>query len=590
MTPFWILDFGFWIGRNARSAAAIFFLFLSLACCLRPAPAGVTIRNFVNDGSNTWRTVRLDVNGNALRAHDGQLVQDPTDSTRFVLIGTDYDCGRRWQWSAYPFCGFVAHTSKSLKSGEWSAPISLFDASGGTWQGRCVPNGCYRPHVIYCAACAADAKFKLWVNITSGGDYVVLKAGSITGPYTEVGVRDLSGAGDMDLIMRADGNAYLAYTFYQNNWDIWIVKLNSTLDDVTGTHKLLVDGTGPHSSTSTTYEAPTLFERSGRLFITYAHTCGYCPGTAPIYLYTDSSDPITATWTAGSSLNANSCGGQPLGVAKINDGADKWLFISDLWKSEHDGIGNTQYTPNQSHGEFGWANQARADLFMVPLTFDGSNLPQSFSCDHSFTLALDSDPAPTPANLAINSLNDQFFTFCDIRDGVHRYQTFTPSQTGVHTLKVAAFKGVIDGTVCQNVNNGTCPAVDQDLRVIISQHGSGAPGTTLSTTDIAHATVTAAAKVYSITTPSLSAGTEYGFTLRAAANVPANACYGTAMNTLGVIGGAKAYFSNNGGANWTLEQSNSRLLFQLLAPLVPEPSKVRIGTTTLIKATAIGGQ
>ena len=549
----------------------IFGLLLSGLFAPYPVNAVVTIDNFRTDALGTRRAMRLDVNGNMLRGHDGQLTQDPLDPTRFVLIGTDYDCGRRWQWSAYPFCGFVAHTSKSLKSGEWSAPISLFDASGSTWQTRCVPYGCYRPHLIYCASCAADAKFKLWVNITSGGDYVVLKAATITGPYTEVGVRNLNGAGDFDLIMRADGNGYLAYTFYQNNWDIWIVKLNATLDDVTGTHKLLVDGTGPHSSTSTTYEAPTLFERSGRLFITYSHTCGYCPGTAPIVLYTDSTDPITATWNTGATLNSNSCGGQPLGVAKINDGADKWLFISDLWKAQNDGLGNTQLTPPNSHGQFGWANQARGDLFMVPLTFDGSNLPQPFTCVENFTLDLAPDPPAPPANLTLNSVSTTMWHFCDVRDTVWRYQTFTPTRTGAHTLKLALFKGVIDGTVCEATNGGNCPAVDQNLRVLIVQHGSGAPGTTLATVDIPHATISSSPKLYDVTTPSLTAGTKYGYVLRSAANVPANSCFGTGFSNFNVVDNGEHYFTGNSGGAWALDgnpgsEGQRDVMFQLIGP------------------------
>lgn len=565
---------------------AILVLFFAL---FGIADATVTIRNFATDGTYTWRTAKLDVNKELIRAHDGQLIQNPIDLTQFVLIGTDYDCGRRWAWSGYPFCGFVAHTSKSLQSGEWSAPISLFDASGGTWQGRCVPLGCYRPRIIYCAACAADAKFKLWVNITSGADYVVLKSGTITGPYTETNTVSLGGAGDFDLLLRADGNAYIAFTYYQNNWDIKIQKLNSTFDNVSGAERLLVDGTGPHSDTSATYEAPTLFERSGRLFLTYSHTCGYCPGTAPIYMYTDASDPVTGSWTTGSALNSNSCGGQPLGVAKINDGADKWLFMSDLWKAEHDGQGGqTQYTPTQSHGEFGWANQARADLFMVPLTFDGSNLPQTFSCVSSFTLNLAPDPPAPVSNLTVDSTNDSFFTFCNIREGgngsTQYYQTFTPTRTGVHTLKVGVLKGVTDSTVCQNINGGTCPEVDQDLVIQVVQDNSGAPGTVITTNTVPRANITSSLRMQS-TTATLTSGTKYGYILRPAANFSQGfACYGHALNNNNVVSGGETYISINSGSTWSMELAGNRdLLFQLIGPpmtgtsvKIPGTGKIRL--------------
>lgn len=76
---------------------------------------------------------RFDVNGNALDAHDGSLIQV---GDTFYLYGTSYACGYRYQQNDQ-FCGFKAYSSPTSHTGPTAvtsprrAPAAT--ASARTW-------------------------------------------------------------------------------------------------------------------------------------------------------------------------------------------------------------------------------------------------------------------------------------------------------------------------------------------------------------------------------------------------------------------------------------------------------------------------
>lgn len=64
----------------------------------------------VNQDSAGNATIRFDVNGEAIDAHDGQIQRF---GDTYYLYGTSYDCGYEWNTPGAPFCGFVSYSSQT---------------------------------------------------------------------------------------------------------------------------------------------------------------------------------------------------------------------------------------------------------------------------------------------------------------------------------------------------------------------------------------------------------------------------------------------------------------------------------------------
>ena len=250
--------------RAGRVAALAIGLALALAA---PAAAAEIV-----NGDERGSTIRFDVDGNAIDAHDGEIRRF---GGRYYLYGTSYGCGYEWQRPGSPFCGFRSYSSRDLE--HWRDEGPLFAAGGPLWQSRCDGRtyGCYRPHAAYNPR---TRRYVLWINtydVPQG--YHVFESRSPTGPFVERAVPRMAvnggippgvNNGDHDLFVDDDFTAYLAYTDWRRGGDIVVEELD----------RRWLSGTGRHVRLGiTATEAPSLFERRGRFYLTLSDpNCGYC--------------------------------------------------------------------------------------------------------------------------------------------------------------------------------------------------------------------------------------------------------------------------------------------------------------------------
>ncbi|MFI8007042.1 family 43 glycosylhydrolase [Streptomyces sp. NPDC086010] len=219
----------------------------------------------VNQDTHGSPTIRFDVKGNAIDAHDGQIQRF---GDTYYLYGTSYGCGYEWNTPGAPFCGFVSYSSPDLV--HWTPRGPLFDASSKTWQKRCDGGtyGCYRPHLVFNKK---TRKYVLWINsYDTGVGYHVFTSDHPTRGFEEVAVPDLAapeGApggvnyGDHQVFVDHDGAAYLAFTDWIRGGDIIIERLDDTY----------TTGTGHWTRTNLrSTEAPMIFERGGTYYLTYS--------------------------------------------------------------------------------------------------------------------------------------------------------------------------------------------------------------------------------------------------------------------------------------------------------------------------------
>ena len=246
-------------------------------------------------GSARDGVIRFDVEGNAIDAHDGQILRY---GDMYYLYGTTYGCGFQWQAVGSEFCGVSVYSSPDLVN--WQPHAPLFDASTAQWQERCggTTYGCFRPHVAYNAK---TDTYVMWLNVYDNVvGYRVFTSDSPLGPFAEVAEPTLAapqGAeggvnyGDHQIFVDDDGSAYLAYTDWLRGGDIIVEKLN---DEYTS-------GSGELSRVNLrSTEAPTIFERDGTYYLTYSDpNRGYqTTGTA----YVTASSPL-GPWTGTSAAS-----------------------------------------------------------------------------------------------------------------------------------------------------------------------------------------------------------------------------------------------------------------------------------------------
>jgi hypothetical protein len=263
--------------RAALLAAAIALI------AAAPAPAADPFSPTIVNGDERGATIRFDVDGDAIDAHDGEIQRF---GNRYHLYGTSYGCGYEWQRPGSPFCGFRSYSSTDLA--HWRDDGPLFDATGPDWQARCDGRtyGCYRPHVSFNPR---TQRYVLWINsydVPQG--YHAFEATSPSGPFSEVAVPTLAvnggippgvNNGDHDLFADEDGTAYLAYTDWRRGGDIVVEQLDERW----------TSGTGRHTRVGVTAtEAPSLFRRGDRYYLTLSDpNCGYCT-TGTSYLTAES--------------------------------------------------------------------------------------------------------------------------------------------------------------------------------------------------------------------------------------------------------------------------------------------------------------
>lgn len=475
-----------------------------------PAAAdAATTTTIVNFDAAGHQVTRYDTVGDAVDAHDGDLA---LFGDLYYLYGTRYDCGYTLGVTGTRFCGFGVYSSPDLV--HWTDRGSLFDATGALWQGRCAPPryGCYRPHVVFNAG---TGRFVLWVNgYDNASGYHVFTAGSPTGPFTEVAepvlaVQGTGGGfnnGDMDVFVDDDASAYLAYTDIRGGHDQIVERLNASYTSGTGANVRL-------GSPST--EAPSLFRRGSTYYHLDGPTCAYCTGTPT--RYRTAASPL-GPWSAATTVNPNSCGGQPSFVATVPTATGTaYLYGSDLWTGEN--------------------NEALANFHWAPLTFtaDGSIAP--FACRASVSMDL---AAGTPGGQTVPADRDQadgvdgFRTWCDIRaTGLRRMQTFVASRSGV--LTGASYTTFQKGNPSAGLTVSLV-AVDASLQPV---------GTPLFTTTVPADVIGWSPRNLTVLpNVAVNAGTRYAILVRSATT---SGCYGLTYNDAAPYpGGGEAY--STGGA------------------------------------------
>lgn len=292
--------------------ALIAALVLTLAA---PAAAATPLTPSVVNGDEHGATIRFDVEGNAVDAHDGEIRRF---GNRYYLYGTSYGCGFEWRHAGSPFCGFRSYSSPDLV--HWTDEGPLFDAGGPSWQLGCggTTLGCFRPHVLYNPR---TGRYVLWINSYDVGvGYHVFESESPTGPFVERDTPRLAinsdrppglNNGDHDLFADEDGTAYIVHTEWRAGGDIVVEELDERYLTGTGRHvRLNLSGV----------EAPSLFRRGDRYYITLSDpNCGYC-ATGASYLTADA----------------------PLGPWKGQDVADPWRIDDDELLARGGGIGLTR--------------------------------------------------------------------------------------------------------------------------------------------------------------------------------------------------------------------------------------------------------
>lgn len=316
------------------------------------------IKNFDSEGR---QITRFSSAGDAIDAHDGEIAQFDKE---YYLYGTSYDCGFEWGNKKAPFCGFKVYSSTDLTN--WTDRGFLFDAQTAVWQTRCNGNtyGCFRPHVIY------NRKFNnyvLWINVYDNVvGYRVFTSKTPVGPFTEVKEPTLAvnsnmpaaglNNGDHDTFVDDDGMAYIAYTDWRAGGSIVIERLSP--DYLTGTGDYI------KAVTKTSTEAPGLFKRKGRYYITYSDpNCGYCAGTGTAYRM--ARGPL-GPWSEGRPISSNSCGGQPSFVSTIKINSETVYFYgSDLWNNAA-------------------KNEALANYYWAPLQFNKDGSIRPLNCRDSY--------------------------------------------------------------------------------------------------------------------------------------------------------------------------------------------------------------
>ena len=311
-----------------RLGIRLVVLLAALLCLVLPSQANaasgtVTITNVTPGGE---QAARVDVNGNALDAHDGQIAQF---GNTYYLYGTSYTCGYEYLINAN-FCGFTVYSSTDLT--HWT------DRGYVALPRSC--QYCFRPHVLYDHQ---THKYVLWVNDGAAPQgYLVYTNDAPTGVFTEQNIPALavSCGVDFTLFEDTDGTAYIAHNDACHGVDMVVEQLTPDY--------LSTDGSYTRLGLSNV-EAPALFKRGSTYYLTMSDpTCAYCTGTGTGYLtaasplgpWTGQPD-VAQPWTvAGGQLHVEGGG---LGTSTQGSSWTDYTFASDVTPAQTGSLNGTGY-------------------------------------------------------------------------------------------------------------------------------------------------------------------------------------------------------------------------------------------------------
>ncbi len=385
-------------------------------------PASAFTSHLYNSDATGNALARFDVDGNALDAHDGGLVQF---GQTYYLYGTSYACGYEYKQNS-SFCGFKVYSSPDLW--HW------------TDKGFAVPAGncayCFRPHVIYNAA---TKTYVMWTD--AGGVYAVYASASPTGPFTRQPNPTLAvgGAVDEALFQDDDGTGWLIHNTTGVaaglTADMVVEKLTADYLNTTGQNAKL--GLGD-------VEGFAVFKRGGKYHALMSDpSCAYCSGATGEMTATSMLGPWEGKWYDSAGVhqsgrteprwrarivNPDNCGGQPLATPAIarEDGTLDYYFVSDRWKNRA-------------------PNEALADFFIGRMEFAADGTLKDIRCADTVTASLRDGSLgayKVSARFDQGSGFEGFRHYCDIAGKTERRQSFAPSRSGrLMAVSVTSFQG-----------------------------------------------------------------------------------------------------------------------------------------------------
>ncbi|GAB3927845.1 hypothetical protein GCM10029976_024640 [Kribbella albertanoniae] len=485
------------------------------------AAAQVTI---VNNDAVGNQVSRFDVNGNALDAHDGSIIQvdEPSGVRTFYLYGTSYSCGYQYQDGQGRFCGFKAYSSPDLV--HW------------TDRGYVVPpqqcQACFRPHVVYNKN---TEKYVLWAD--QGGAYGVYTSSTPTGLFQSTGAApflNVPGGVDMTLYVDDDpaATAYVVHnTVHQVGSDTAHLAVERLTPNYLAARQTTTAETNHVRLALGNVEAFAVYKRAGRYRILMSDpTCAYCAGETGEVTTTNLLAP-QASWDGlwydpngwniyedrpqprlrSRIVSNDSCGGQPLAVLPIvhSDNTTGYYFLSDRWNHR---------SPNES----------LANHYLGPLTFDSGGALNPIECVGSFELPLPGAPGsvPVPPDQDAHSGTAGFRHLCD-QANLSRQQSFSPTRSGVLTsASVTTFR---NGDVNAPLRIDVVRASD---KAVLSTNTFGAEAVPWAPTALTFQPNVA-----------VTAGQTYFLRLR---SLNKHGCYGVEYNDSNPYGGGSAFYTQGG--------------------------------------------
>ena len=239
-----------------------------------PASGTVTLTNFTPNGD---QAARVDVNGNALDAHDGQIAQF---GNTYYLYGTSYTCGYEYLVNAN-FCGFKVYSSTDLTHwadrGYVALPVPASTASARTCSTTT------RPTSTCCGSTTARRRRAISSTPTTPPP--------ACSPNRTSRRWRCPAAWTSRLFEDTDGTAYIAHNDACHGVDM-------VVEQLTGDY-LSTDGSYTRLGLSSV-EAPAMFKRGNTYYMTMSDpNCAYCTGTGTGYM--SASSPL-GPWTGESSV------------------------------------------------------------------------------------------------------------------------------------------------------------------------------------------------------------------------------------------------------------------------------------------------
>ena len=339
--------------------------------------------------------LRIDVGGNQMDIHDGNIIMHPEYSRKYYFYGMGYaNCQLEHSWlppqecpGIYrPFgrCGFRADHSIRLYTSTDLVAWNLESENILPLDSR--PYGIYfRPKVIYNTE---TKKYVLWVNHLPDNwipllayrkaRLLVATSDFPNGPFNVINENanlKYKGAGDFTLMVDPKtSKAYVAYGAWSNSHSISIEELNRDYTDSTGVTTPIIS---PKDN-----EAPILFERKGYYYLLFGHICCFCKEGSGIEVWI-AKHPLGPWTSMNTEINPitkstrkrviQAQANYVFQVVNNQTGNITYVYTGDRWGSASDNL--------KSHDLQYW----------YPLTFDdGKNpaeiLPMSFLDE--FTLDL----------------------------------------------------------------------------------------------------------------------------------------------------------------------------------------------------------